>query len=125
MSTSIDIAVARMEAQGLHVTVRNPTTLFIAAVVDDVAPGFSVSNDATFLIDHGEKWLAIFPARGQCTFELPGGLTELTELVLSVYKDYREKGGRLHEAFMRVVPIHQRYLRGASSPPTFSEAKTA
>lgn len=125
MATLIDAATIQLESHGLHVTTRNPHTVSIAANLVGSSVGFSVSNDATFLIDQGEKWLAVFPARGQCTFEVPGALQELTKVIISVYEDYFDHGGRLHDAFMRVVPNHQRFLHGAATSATFSEAKSS
>jgi hypothetical protein len=122
---SIDTALESLRAHGLHASARDSNTLFVAADVEDVSSDIAIAHDVTILLDKGPTWLAIFPAQGQCTFEVPGPLDDLTELVVSVYKDQREHGGPLHEAVMRRVPSCQRYLRGAIGSPAPAKAKIA
>jgi hypothetical protein len=125
MSAAIDAAIARFKSQGLHATWRTPSTLFISATIVDTPLGVSITNDAVFLIDQGHRWLAAFPAPGQCTHEVPGTLEELTDLASRVYADYHESGGPLWEAFRRVVPAHSRYLTGAANPGSVPNVKSA
>jgi hypothetical protein len=115
MSNSMDAAKVQLESHGLHVTLRYPGTLFVAATLVDSSSGISVSPDAAFLMDQGEKWRAIFPARGQCTFEVTGTPKEVVDLLLAVYRDYQIKGGRLYEAFVRIMPSSQDFLIGAAT----------
>jgi hypothetical protein len=125
MSAVIDAAIAKFKSEGLHAAWRDPSTLFIAATVLDTPLGVSITNDATFLIDQGHRWLGVFPARGQCTHEVPGTLEDLTDLTLRVYANYHESGGQLWQAFTRVVPAHARYLTGAANPASVRDVKSA
>ncbi len=121
---SIDTALESFRADGLQASARDRNTLVVAAVVEDTSPGIAIAHDVTILLDKGPTWLAIFPAQGQCTFEVPGTLEELTALALAVYRDYRKNGQPLHAAVMRAIPNYQSYLRGAAALP-LAKAKTA
>ncbi len=121
----INDAVARLKSQGLHVTARNATTWAIAASAIEARDGISVSNDATFLLDEGQNWRAVFPGRGQCTFEVPGTIGDLVNLIISVYRDHRNNGGPLWEAFARVVPDPDPFVCGEENTNARLKAKSA
>ena len=107
-------AKAHLEANGLYVSARGSSSLWIAATVHDTGDGVIMSNDACSLIAHAEGWVAVFPAEGLCTYELPGTLEELVAILCTVYEQYRRAGGAFANAFRQVVPDPDRYVIGRS-----------
>lgn len=111
--TTLD-AKAKLEAEGLHVSCNNPQSLWIAATVRDMEAGIKLSHDACSLTWNSSRWVAVFPAEGLLTYEVPGSLLELVSLITAVYANYRQAGGSLKEAFKRVVPDAEQFLVGRS-----------
>jgi hypothetical protein len=110
-------AKAKLEAEGLHVSCNNPHSLWIAATVRDMGSGIKLSNDACSLTWNAGRWVAIFPADGLLTYEVPGSLPELVSLVSAVYANYRQAGGQLKDAFKRVVSDAEQFRSGRSPAP--------
>src|SRR4051794_19997186 len=111
--TTLD-AKAKLEAEGLHVSCNNAHSLWIAATVRDMGAGIKLSNDACSLIWNTGRWVAVFPAEGLLTYEVPGSLSELVSLITAVYADYRRAGEPLKDAFKRVMTDAEQYLVGHS-----------
>jgi hypothetical protein len=111
--TTLD-AKARLEAEGLHVACNNAHSLWIAAHVQDTGEGIRLSNDACGLLWDSDRWVAVFPAQGLLTYEIPGTLPDLVSLISAIYSQYRCAGGEFRDAFMRVVPDPEQYLVGRS-----------
>lgn len=111
--TTLD-AKAKLEAEGLHVSCNNPHFLWIAATVQDKGAGITLSHDACSLIWNATRWVAVFPAEGLLTYEIPGSLSELISLITTVYANYRQADGQLRDAFKRVVPGADQFLIGRS-----------
>jgi hypothetical protein len=103
-------AKAKLEAEGLHVSCNDPHSLWIAATLRDAGAGIQVSQDACTLGWKSGRWVAVFPAEGLLTYEVPDSLPELVRLVTAVYANYRQAGGRFKDAFARVVPDAERFL---------------
>jgi hypothetical protein len=104
-------ARADLEAGGLTVKPRGETSLWICATIQD-AGGVRLSNDASVLLREGDRWIALFPAAGMLSYEVPGELPNLIELIKGVYANYRRFGGPLKDAFARSVPDPEQYLQG-------------
>lgn len=100
MPESLLDAKSHLEAQELHVSCADSHGLWIAAAVRDVGQGIKHSSDACSLVETAGQWVAIFPARGSLTYEVPGTLPDLVALILNVYSHYRRAGGSLEEAFL-------------------------
>jgi hypothetical protein len=111
--TTLD-AKAKLEAEGLHVSGNNPHSLWIAATLQDMGAGIKLSNDACSLTWTSSRWVAVFPAEGLLTYEIPGSLSELVSLITAVYADYRQVGGALKDAIKRAVPDVEQFLVGHS-----------
>lgn len=109
--TALD-AKAQLEAEGLHVSCNNAHSLWIAATVRDAGDGVKLSADACSLIWNSGRWVAVFPAEGLRTYEVPGTLSELVALITAVYNHYRQAGGPLKQAFKQVVSDPEQYLAG-------------
>lgn len=105
---------AHLEARDLYVSARGSSSLWIAATVRDTGDGVLMSNDACSLIANDEGWVAVFPAEGLCTYELPGTLEELIATISAVYEQYRREGGAFANAFRQAVPDPDRYVIGRS-----------
>jgi hypothetical protein len=116
MLTTLD-AKAKLEAEGLHVSCNNPHSLWIAATVRDAGAGIKLSHDACSLTWNSSRWVAIFPAEGLLTYEVPGSLSELVFLIVAVYANYRQAGGQLKDAFQRVVSDAEQFRIGRSPAP--------
>jgi hypothetical protein len=112
-ATALD-AKAKLEAEGLHVSCNTPHSLWIAATVREMGEGIKLSNDASSLTWNSSRWVAVFPAEGLFTYEVPGSLSDLVSLVTAVYANYRQVGGPLRDAFKRVVPDAEQFLVGRS-----------
>ncbi len=111
--TTLD-AREKLAAEGFHVSCNSPHSLWIAATVRDMGEGIKVSNDACSLTWNSSQWVAVFPAEGLFTYEVPGSLSELVQLITTVYASYRQAGGSLKDAFKRVVPDAEQFLIGRS-----------
>jgi hypothetical protein len=111
VATALD-AKAKLEAEGLHVSCNNAHSLWIAATLRDVGEGVKLSDDACSLICNTDRWVAVFPAEGLLTYEVPGTLTELVSLISAVYDQYRRGGGRFKDAFKHATSDPDRYLVG-------------
>src|SRR5262245_53000330 len=91
-------AKSALEAQGLHVSLNSPSSLLIGSSVAD-AGGLPLFKDASALNRRAETWVAVFPADGLLTYEVPGGLPDLVPLILAVYAEHRRAGCQLPDAF--------------------------
>jgi hypothetical protein len=109
-------AKADLERNGLIVRPSGEEALLVAATVVETGDGLGVSPDASMIIRQGDGWVAVFPAEGHRTYEVPGELPGLLALVRAVYDRYRRGGGPLREAFRRVVPGAEVYLAGEKGP---------
>ncbi len=114
MLATVPEAKARLEAEGLHVAYNNPHSLWIAANLRDVGAGVKLSNDACCLTERANQWVAVFPADGASTYEIPGSLSDLVSLITTVYADYRQAGGQLRDAVSRAVPDVARFVGGSA-----------
>jgi hypothetical protein len=111
MITALE-AKAKLEAEGLHVSCNNAHSLWIAATLRDAGEEIKLSEDACSLIWDSGRWVAVFPAEGLRTYEVPGTLSELVALITAVYDHYRQAGGPLKQAFRQVVSGSEQYLAG-------------
>lgn len=109
-----DLANARMalEAHDLIVRPNNEHSLWIANRVRDTGDGILLSNDACALLQREQQWVAVFPAKGMRTYEVPGTLSEGVALILLVYARLRAEEGILNEAFRHCVLDPDSYLNG-------------
>jgi len=110
-------AKAKLETEGLHVCCNNAHSLWIAASVRDMGAGIKFSDDACSLIWNSSRWVAVFPAKGLLTYEIPGSLPELVSVITAVYASYRRTGSPLKDVFKQVVPDAEHYLVGRSPLP--------
>jgi hypothetical protein len=105
-------AKAKLEAEGLFVSGNDTHSLWIAANVSDQGEGIKLSPDACSLLWDSGRWVAVFPADGLLTYEVPGALEDLLSLIVAVYKQYRHAGGHFKNAFRQVVSDSEQYLVG-------------
>ena len=117
MPVTILDAKAHLEADGLHVSCNNAHSLWIAATVRDLGEGVRLSEDACALIGDASRWVAVFPAEGLLTYEVPGSPSELVAVITAVYAHYRQAGGPFKDAFTHVVPDAGQYLSGRAPAP--------
>jgi len=103
-----------LEKQGLHVACSGDHSLWIAAAVSDFGDGVKLSNDACSLFWNSDRWVAVFPADGMLTYEVPGNLDELTSLLVAVYHQHRRTGTSLSDVFRQVVDDSEQSLVGRS-----------
>ncbi len=113
LTTAVD-AKAKLEAEGLLVSCNTAHGLWIAAHVRDMGDGVQLSDDACSLTWHTNRWVAVFPAEGLLTYEVPGSLPELVSLITAIYACHRQAGGSLQAAFSQVVGEPEQYLVGRS-----------
>jgi hypothetical protein len=113
LETTLD-AKAKLEAEGLHVSCNNTHSLWIAATVRDMGEGIKLSDDACSLIGNSSGWVAVFPAEGLLTYEVPGSLSELVSVIAAVYAHSRRTRGQLKDAVTQVVTDAEQYLIGRS-----------
>lgn len=111
MNPGILDARAELEAVGLTVKPSGETSLWICDAIQE-AGGVRLSNDASMLLREDDRWIAIFPAPGMLSYEVPGDLQDLVELIKGVYADRRRSGCSLKDTFVRSVPDAEQYLRG-------------
>lgn len=71
-----------------------------------------LSQDASALMRISGRWTAIFPAEGNLTYEVPGTLPDLAALISRVYEQYRRAGGKLKDAFPKVVGDSEQHITG-------------
>jgi hypothetical protein len=116
LETTLD-AKEKLEAEGLHVSCNNTHSLWIAATARDLGEGIKLSDDACSLIGNSSRWVAVFPAEGLLTYEVPGSLSELISVITAVYAHYRRKGGPFNDAVKKVVIDADQYLTGRSPMP--------
>jgi hypothetical protein len=117
MIETIQDAKALLEKQNLHVVCDTDQSLLIVGTIRDAGEGVRVSNDACALLPDADRWFAVFPTEGSRTFEVPGTLDELVQLIQNVYKRYFRAGISLPEAFRDVVKDPSRYLLGRPLSP--------
>lgn len=103
-----------LEVAGLEVKASGEDALWIAAASRDAGGGVRLSHDACMLIRQGDRWVAVFPAEGHSTYEVPGELPRLLPLIHAVYGQYRRRGGPFEEAFRQSVPDAEAYLAGGA-----------
>jgi hypothetical protein len=113
LATVVD-AKAKLEAEGLHVSYNNAHSLWIAGTVRDMGEGIKFADDACSLIEDSGRWVAVFPAAGLLTYELPGSLPELVAVITAVYAHCRREGSQVQDAFKQVVTDAEQYLVGRS-----------
>jgi hypothetical protein len=111
MNPGILDAKAELEAGGLTVKLSGEASLWICDTIQG-ADGIRFSNDASVLLREDDRWIAIFPAAGMLSYEVPGELQDLVPLIQGVYASYRRSGGPLKDAFARSVPDPELYLHG-------------
>jgi hypothetical protein len=114
MIDTIQDAKASLEKQNLYVAYNNKQSLWIAGGVRDAGEGVRVSNDACSLIFNVDRWIAIFPALGMLTYEVPGNLEELVYLIEAVYSQHLRAGNSFTEAVKQIVEDSEQYLVGRS-----------
>jgi hypothetical protein len=112
MIETIREAKAVLEQQGLYVAYNNDRSLWIAGIVRDIGDGIMFSKDSCSLLFDTDRWCAVFPTEGALTYEVPGALDELVQLVQNVYKRYFRADISFPEAFRQVVKDPNRYLLG-------------
>lgn len=117
MDNEVEQAKSLLESAGLHVCISGPAWFSVYATAVDAGPGVTLSRDQTTVCRSKGQWTAVFPAPGQCTYEVQETFDALLDLIHVVYTDYRERGGTLSDAFLRRVPDSQKYLRGADPSP--------
>jgi hypothetical protein len=108
MSPGFLDARAELEAGGLTVKPSGETSLWIRDRMQE-AGGIRFSNDASVLLRQGDRWIAVFPAEGMLSYEVPGDLPDLVVLIKGAYASDRRLGGRLNDAFARSVPDPEPY----------------
>ncbi len=111
MNPGILDAKAELEAGGLTVKLSGETSLWICDTTQG-ADGVRFSSDASVLLREDDRWIAIFPADGMLSFEVPGEIQVLVALIKGVYASYRHSGGPLKDAFSRSVADPEVYLHG-------------
>jgi hypothetical protein len=113
LATILD-AKAKLEAEGLRVSRSGDHSLWIAATLRDAGDGITLSDDACALLGNAGRWVAVFPAEGLSTYEVPGSLADLVSLIVTVYARYRQVGGPVQEAFKQAVSQPEQYRTGRS-----------
>jgi hypothetical protein len=109
MNPDFDDARAALEADGLTVKPCGEAGLWICDTIEE-AGGIRLSHDASMLQRENGRWVAIFPAAGMLSYEVPGDLRDLVLLIRDVYANYRRSGGAFKDAFARSVPDPEPYL---------------
>ncbi len=107
-------AKAALEAEGLFVTVNNLSSLLIGGVVSEDDEGLRLFRDACTLNYRAGKWIAVLPAEGLLTYEIPGSLAESVSLILTAYQHHRRTGGEFNNTFKHLVKDPEQYLIGRS-----------
>ena len=105
-------AISILEAHDLCVRANNERSLWIADQPTDMGDGILLSNAACALLQREDEWVAVFPAAGSRTYEVPGTLPEGVSLILAVYARLRKDKGTLNEAFRQTLLDPDDYLNG-------------
>jgi hypothetical protein len=105
-------AIGTLEAHALCVRANNDHSLWIADRPTDMGDGILLSDAACALSQREDQWVAVFPAAGSRTYEVPGTLPACVSLILTVYARHRTAGGTLNEAFRRTVADPDNFLNG-------------
>jgi hypothetical protein len=121
MKPTILDAKTALEAAGLEVKPSGEQSLWIAATTKDIGDGIRVSTDASALVHHDDRWMAVFPGEGMLSYEVPGDLRDLVPLIRHVYTCYRRRGGSFKDAFRYAVTNPDSYLVGrfSAEDPTY------
>ena len=114
MIETIGEAKASLEQQRLYVSCYNDRSLWIAGNVRDIGDGIMFSKDACSLLFDADRWCAVFPTEGNLTYEVPGALDDLVQLVQKVYKRYLRADISFPEAVRQMVQDPNQYLLGRS-----------
>ncbi len=114
MAETILDAKASLEAEGLYVACTNDHALWIAVNIQDMGDGIRLSNDSCSLLWSSDHWVAVFPAEGLLTYEVPGTLPDLVPLISAVCAQYRRAGGAFKDAIKEVIGEPEQYLVGRS-----------
>ena len=124
MSTVLEDAKLRLEADGLFVSSADEKSLLIADEVIHLEEGIRLSQNACTLINDAGRWVAVFPAEGIRTYEVAGPLPDSLSLIENVYQQHRHGLVLLKDAFRKVVKNAQLYLRnGAESAEKVSSVR--
>ena len=120
---SIIDATTRLESEGLHVSRSGDSSLWIAATLRDAGDGIRLSDDACALLWNAGQWVAVFPAEGLFTYEVPGSLADLASLIVTVYGHYRRVGGQFRDALKQAVGQPEQYRAIARWPGSEGRGK--
>ena len=112
MVETIQDAKASLEKQHLHVVCDTAQSLWIAGTVRDAGEGVRISDDACVLLADADRWCAVFPTEGSRTYEVPGTLDELVQVIQDVYKRYFRGEISFPNAFRQAVKNPNQYLLG-------------
>lgn len=114
MIETIQDAKTALESAGLYASWNHNGSLLIAGSLRDTGDGIQVSNDACALLQSPESWVAVFPAAGLRTYEMPGSLDELVTVILATHQHHRLTECPWNEVFAQVVGEADRFLSGES-----------
>ena len=114
MVATLQEAKSALEAQGLHVSLNNASSLLIGGAVVHADDELRLFKDACVLNRRAGLWVAVFPAEGLLVYEVAGALQELVSLVVAVYNHHRHAGGDFKDAFKGLVKEADKYLIGRS-----------
>lgn len=104
MIATLGEATAHLTAEGMEVTqTQHPPGLQIAGSWRD-SDGIRVSNDSCVLGLRDNQWVAGFRAEGLLGQEVPGTLNDLVNLIISIYRRYRQFGGKFSDAVEQTIP---------------------
>jgi hypothetical protein len=113
MITTLAEARERLLAEGLLLSDQsNPSNTLVYGSFEDSGIGIQVSHDASGLFFIDNRWIAAFPSRGLQQYRVPGSLSELVDLIVSVYRHYWETGGEFWRSVEAVIPNVDQYLTG-------------
>lgn len=108
MTKSLDEAILQFQQANLPTARRSEGSAVVGAAMQETHLGISVIQHATLLQGAGDHWFAQFSGPGQTTTDVEGPLVDLTDLILDVYRDYRQHSGPLHEAVARALNAQPR-----------------
>ena len=112
MLSTLLMAKSHLESEGLYVACNTPDSLWIAANLRAMGEGIRLSSDTCSLGSDNGHWLAIFPADGLFTYEVPGSLEKVVALICDVYRYYRSHEGPMKIAFRQIVDDPDQYVMG-------------
>ena len=113
MIATLEEAREKLLSEGLLLSQNDdPTSTLIYGSFEKSGTAFPISHDASalFLID--DHWVAAFPSRGLPQYRVAGSLPELVDLIIHVYRHYRQTGVDFWSAFADVIPNADNYLTG-------------